>query len=273
MRVAKVMTRRVWSLRDRDSVQLASAVLRFWSFRHLPILDSQDRVAGMLTPSDLLGVASRSGNHRGVAISEVMQRPVVTIREDETLDAAAELMKRERIHALPVVGPGDRLVGIVTDVDVLAAQTGARPEPRPFERVPVDEVMTRSPVTVNDDATLGDAAEALQQGGIRHLPVVDGEGRLVGMLSERDLRARLGVDVDGFPDATLEALTELVSEAMTPDPISIRTGTPLGDVLETFAVERVGALPVVDDADKLVGILSYVDLLTWLRDHAERTRE
>src|SRR3990172_916566 len=113
-------------------------------------------------------------------------------------------MRRERIHALPVVGPGDRLVGIVTDVDVLAAQTGARPESRPFERVPVDEVMTRSPVTV-----------------------VDGQGRLVGMLSERDLRARLGVDVDGFPDATVEALTELVSEAMTPDPISVRTGTPL----------------------------------------------
>ena len=88
MRVANVMTRRVWSLRDRDSVQLASAVLRFWSFRHLPILDSQDRVAGMLTPSDLFGAANRSGKRRRVAVSEVMQRPAVTIREDEPLDSS-----------------------------------------------------------------------------------------------------------------------------------------------------------------------------------------
>lgn len=141
------------------------------------------------------------------------------------------------------------------------------PEAMPFEDVPVERVMTGNPVTIEPEASLADAAEALLQGGFRHLPVVNGQGRPVGMVSERDLRARLGTDLYGFSRATVESLSEPVSGVMTPDPISVRTGARLGEVLETFADERVGALLVVDEADRLRGILSYVDLLLWLRDH------
>jgi acetoin utilization protein AcuB len=136
-----------------------------------------------------------------------------------------------------------------------------------FQDVPVDKVMTHKPAVVEPESTLSEAAEALLQGGFRHLPVVNGQGRPVGMISERDLRARLGTDLYGFTRATVEALSEPVSGVMTPDPISVKTGTRIGAVLDGFADERVGALLVVDEADRLAGILSYVDLLLWLRDH------
>lgn len=136
-----------------------------------------------------------------------------------------------------------------------------------FQDVPVDKVMTHGPAVVEPESTLSEAAEALLQGGFRHLPVVNGDGRPVGMISERDLRARLGTDLYGFTRATVEALSEQVSGVMTPDPISVRSGTRIGVALDSFADERVGALLVVDEADRLAGILSYVDLLLWLRDH------
>jgi acetoin utilization protein AcuB len=136
-----------------------------------------------------------------------------------------------------------------------------------FQDVPVDEVMTHKPAVVEPESTLSEAAEALLQGGFRHLPVVNGQGRPVGMLSERDLRARLGTDLYGFTRATVEALSEPVSGVMTPDPISVESGSRIGAALDSFADERVGALLVVDEADRLAGILSYVDLLLWLRDH------
>lgn len=147
----------------------------------------------------------------------------------------------------------------------------ASPHTGPRRDVRVDEFMTPDPVAIERDATLGDAAEALVRGQFRHLPVVDG-GRLVGILSERDLRSRLGTDLLDFEDATLEALSESVSEAMTPDPISVRSGASLEDVLEAFAKERVGALPVVDESDALRGIVSYVDVVMWLRNEASRRR-
>ena len=144
------------------------------------------------------------------------------------------------------------------------------PEPMPFEDVLVDRVMTGNPVTIDPEASLADAAEALLQGGFRHLPVVDGEGHPVGMISERDLRARLGTDLYGFTSATVEALSEPVSGVMTPDPVSVRLGARLAEVIETFADERVGALLVLDEADRLRGVVSYVDLLLWLRQHPSR---
>jgi CBS domain-containing protein len=55
---------------------------------------------------------------------------------------------------------------------------------------------------------------------------------------------------------------------MTPDPIFVRAGSPLADVLPAFADEGVGAVPVVDEGDRVVGIVSYVDLVRFLRDRA-----
>jgi acetoin utilization protein AcuB len=147
------------------------------------------------------------------------------------------------------------------------------PDAMPFEDVPVQRVMTGSPVTIDPEATLAEAAQALLQGGFRHLPVVNGMGRPVGMVSERDLRARLGTDLYGFTKATVEALGEPVSGVMTPDPVSVRLGARLGEVIDTFADERVGALLVVDDAEHVRGIVSYVDLLLWLREHPSRGAE
>jgi predicted transcriptional regulator len=139
----------------------------------------------------------------------------------------------------------------------------------PFQDVPVEKVMTVQPITVEAQASLSDAAEALLQGGFRHLPVIGADGRPVGMISERDVRAALGTDLYGFTRATVEALGEAVSEVMTPDPVAVPVGTRLGDVIGSFADERVGAVLVVDEGEKLRGILSYVDVLLWLRDHLQ----
>jgi CBS domain-containing protein len=141
------------------------------------------------------------------------------------------------------------------------------PRPVPFLEVPVKHVMTPRPATVGPEDSLGDAAGEMVQGGFRHLPVVDADRRLVGMLSERDLRARLGTEVERFPDAAFDLLSEPVEGAMRPDPITISSDATLRDALEILSDERIGALPVVDE-ERLVGIVSYVDLLGYLRREA-----
>ncbi len=265
MRVGEVMTRTVRTVEQHESIDHAAGVFHFWDFRHLPVVDARDHVVGMITPADLLEAARTGGDLDDEPITTVMSAPVTTAREDEPLDAVIERMLEADVHALPVLGDGDRLVGIVTDQDLLSAITGKARTPEAPHQIVVDEVMTRDPATVEPDDTLGDAAELILQGGFRHVPVVDGAGRLLGLLSERDLRTKLGADVSDFPDAALDALSEAVSESMTPDPITVEIGTPLSEVVEAFAAERVGAIPVVDD-EKLVGIISYLDVLKWLRD-------
>jgi len=146
-------------------------------------------------------------------------------------------------------------------------------DPIPFQDLPVEKLMTGKPTTLDPDSTLAEAAATLLQGGFRHLPVVDESRRPVGIISERDLRARLGTDLYGFTQATVEALSEPVSGVMTPDPITVPLGTRTAAVLDTFADERVGALVVVDASERICGVLSYVDLLLWLRDHPSGSEE
>jgi CBS domain-containing protein len=136
--------------------------------------------------------------------------------------------------------------------------------PVPFLEVPIAQVMTPRPATVGTEDSLGDAAGLMVQGGFRHLPVVDVDGRLVGMLSERDLRVRLGTELERFADAALDLLAEDVEASMRTEPITISSAATVRDALELLTDERVGALPVVDD-ERLVGILSYLDLLGYLR--------
>ena len=127
MRISEVMTSRVRTLREDESTELASAVLRFWNYRHLPVLDAAGRVVGMLTPIDLLEAIHTRGTAARIVASEVMRRPVLTIRADEDLEMAFAEMRRAGVHALPVVDHTDRLVGIVTDVDILVALASGQP--------------------------------------------------------------------------------------------------------------------------------------------------
>lgn len=267
LRVADVMTKRVATIRTEEELEPKVLLGRFRRVRHLPVLDATDKVVGMLTRTDVLEQAVlETGRAR---VGTLMSGPVRGISGDATLQAAAQVMVRARIHALPVVDVVGRLVGIVTDSDLTSSMAGARlVAPRELGELRVDALMTRNPVTVEAETSLAEAAQALLTAEARHLPVVDPDGRLVGMLSERDLRQWLGTEMGDWSRASQDVLDEPVGNAMRPDPLALPEGAPLSRALAILTDERVGALPVLDDEDRVVGVLSYVDVLLWLRQRA-----
>lgn len=124
-------------------------------------------------------------------VSEIMQREVATLNEDDRLDLADDIMKLGMVRHMPVVKDG-RLTGIVSNRDLLAASLtkaldfDAR-ERRAFLRsVEVSEVMTREVVSVSGDTPLGEAAELMLERRIGCLPVTRGDV-LEGLVSETDL--------------------------------------------------------------------------------------
>lgn len=86
---------------------------------HLPVVDADGKVVGILTQRDLQ-LAARHFREADVDVSDVMHTPVVTISPDEPLYSAAERMIEGRLGGLPVV-EGDRIVGVVTERDLLRA--------------------------------------------------------------------------------------------------------------------------------------------------------
>ena len=119
----------------------------------------------------------------GQQISSVMTRPVVAIGADAPLGEAAREMARADVGALPVT-EGDRLVGLVTDRDIVVR---ALAEGRDPASTRVSEIASDKCVTVAPDDDISDALRLMASHQLRRAPVVDGDGRLVGMVAQADI--------------------------------------------------------------------------------------
>jgi acetoin utilization protein AcuB len=124
-----------------------------------------------------------------------------TIGEHDPVTDAQTIMRREKIHRLPVVGHGHKLVGIVSEKDLLYATPSPATTLNVYEmsnllsKLKVDSVMTKKVLTVSPDTLVEDAARILVDNNIGGLPVMDGD-KLVGIVTESDL-FRLLIDLFG----------------------------------------------------------------------------
>lgn len=140
-------------------------------------------------------------------VKEVMSQPVVTCPTDSTLDHAARLMWEFDCGVVPVVSEDGRLNGVVTDRDICMA---AYTQGQALSAIPVTTAMARAVVAGHMDDSVDRAEALMRDNQIRRLPVLDGENRLVGLVSMNDL-ARLAArarksDVDRELVQTLAAV-------------------------------------------------------------------
>jgi CBS domain-containing protein len=124
-------------------------------------------------------------------------------------------------------------------------------------------IMNRSVFTAAPETTIGEARRSLRSHHIRHLPVLDIGGRLVGIVSDRDLRRARGPS--RLP----------VSGVMVDRPVVVDADADLEEALDTMLENRVGALPVVRADGEVIGIVSLGDVVRRLaRERADaRARE
>ena len=122
----------------------------------------------------------------GTKIVDVMTRHPRAVEADTSVREAARLMEGDDVGSLPVVemDGGARLIGVLTDRDIALRVVAAGRDP---ETTPVSEVASRDVVTVSPDDDLDEALTRMARAQVRRLPVVAGEGDLVGMLSQADL--------------------------------------------------------------------------------------
>jgi acetoin utilization protein AcuB len=123
-------------------------------------------------------------------------------------------------------------------------------------------LMSREPISAAVDDNLMDAAARMADRNVRHLPVIDGDRRVVGILSDRDVRTLVGDLARPLrpDDAKVRMRSLRVGDAMTRDVVVVAEDAPFDEVARIFTEQKVGAVPVVDGGDRLVGVISYVDV-------------
>lgn len=129
----------------------------------------------------------------------------------------------------------------------------------------VADVMTKDPLRVHEKTPLSEAIAILALAEVRHLPVVDAEDNLSGMLSERDALAVLSFEKTSTEDDRKVARSLTVEDVMAKEVKVCASTMPLAQLCDLFLEHKVGAVPVCDDG-ALVGIASYIDVLRAARD-------
>ena len=138
-----------------------------------------------------------------------------------------------------------------------------------LNKIKLQELMSDKVISIKEDEPFSHVAEKLEKHGIRHLPVVDENYKLTGMVTQRDLFRTCSPrrDEDGSLVYDFETLdTYILKEVMTRNPASLTPVHSLADALILMADKKYGAIPLVDKFNSLVGIITQTDIFRlWAR--------
>jgi CBS domain-containing protein len=215
-----------------------------------------------------------------LTVADVMSHDVAQVQPETPVSEIVTLLIDRALRALPVVDADRRVVGIITDGDLLtrgptdlsvdlqralpladrAAQVATLAD-HPHRAV---DLMTPNPATLHANTTLAQAAAVMADRHLKRLPVVDEHGRLVGMVSRSDLLKTVAEGLRQRPAEPLQlpvGAPATVGEIMLRDVPTVHADTPLAEALDLLLETDKRRVVVVDDANRIVGIITDGDVI------------
>ncbi|MCC5648896.1 CBS domain-containing protein [Nostoc sp. XA013] len=150
-------------------------------------------------------------------VADVMSRDPIVVRAETPLNEAIQILAERRISGLPVVDDVGKLLGIISETDLMWQETGVTPpayimfldsviylkNPATYERdlhkalgQTVGEVMSKNPITISPDKTLREAATIMHDRSVHRLPVLDSTDQVIGILTRGDIIRAMAASQD-----------------------------------------------------------------------------
>ncbi len=204
-------------------------------------------------------------------IDKIMTRHIFKIEVSKTLQEAKDMFINHHIRHLPVVF-GNELVGMLSRNDLMRLSFGdtygnndTSVDATLFDMLSIKDIMTHHPVVVQSNQTINEVASVLVEQDFHALPVVE-EDKLVGIITIGDVR-------EASPsDATTLSIWELnylwaqltVEKIMTREVLTATSDMNIVDAAQIMLEHKVSGLPVVEEEDKLVGVVTESDIFRML---------
>jgi CBS domain-containing protein len=302
--VRDVMTPEPEKAAADTSLSDAARILLPSIFTSLPVVDESGRPIGLITQGDLirkgglplrLGLLEESDRDRRESFLdqlasrravEIMTTPVITIGRDRPLVDAVELMLAKGVKRLPVVDESGRLAGMVSRLDIFRTVMREAPDWNDFrsQRIEVQHLKTVSDIlrrdtqTVFPETSIAEVIRMIDRNDIQRVVVVDKEGLLLGLISDRDLLRFFKPEQEGILRLLAKAKSAFKQDACRGDLGRCLMETTAGAVMITNLItvreemlieEAIGLmiekglkrLPVVDAEGRFKGMISRDSLL------------
>lgn len=223
-----------------------------------------------------------------LTVADIMTRQVVSVRPDTPVARIVELLIDRALRSAPVVDEENRVIGIITDGDLLTrgatelplalqrelslAERAATIETLAAHPHTAADLMTPNPITLRETTPLAEAAAVMADRGLKRIPVVDAQQRLVGMVSRSDLLATVAEGLRQRPATPIrqpDGAPKTVGEIMITDVPTVQPDTPLAETLDRLLETDKRRVIVVDGERRVVGIITDGDVM---RRAAKRVR-
>jgi CBS domain-containing protein len=204
-------------------------------------------------------------------VKDVMTTRVIAVRKNATFKEMAARLREHRVSAFPVLGDQDEVIGVVSEADLLtkeALEFGGKPVGLRHHREQVkaagltaEDLMTSPPVTIRPKDFVSHAARLMYARRVKRLPVVDDDGRLVGIVSRADL-----LSVYGRPDDDIrhDIVEQVILDALLTDParfvLTVKDGiVTVEGTPETAAVGH----DMIEEIRHVEGVVAVRDRLSY----------
>lgn len=294
--VGEVMTRGVMTVHPETPLGEVVRILVAGALRSVLVVDAAGLLQGIITNRDLVergGVPARldllarlrpealereldGSSARERTASSVMTRNVVSVRADAPLTTAADLMITRGIKRLPVVDEQSQLIGVISRVDLLRTvgeDFHLREQPVNVSARTVGELARHEVPIVGPDAGIGEVIDAVTATRLNRAIVVDRERRVLGVIRDAEVLARLdpghqrGVlgALMGRTDSPTDTPAKAHDVMIAPFP-TIEASASIEEAARRMTDERLKVLPVVDLDGRLVGAVDRADVFRSLRE-------
>jgi CBS domain-containing protein len=299
LRVADIMTSNPKSVRLNSSAADILKLLLASPFNSVPVVDEQGKPIGIVTQGDLIkraGMPIRLGLLRDMTqdnldatlrtmsekhAREIMTSPVMTLTQDIAVQDAVKQMLNKDLKRMPVVNRQGILTGMLSRFDIFHTVTHETPEWEAIQDLGigvgnirrVGEILRRDARAVKSDTPLEEVMKIIDENDIQRVMVVDYEGRLLGMIFDRDLLGLFAGHKVGIWDRIASKLTftamgqkhravienaqkHTAGEIMKKDLITANEDMPLDEAIRLMTEHQIKLLPVVADDGKFLGIVT-----------------
>ncbi len=304
LRVRSVMTGEPTVVSPDTALAEAVRLLLDKNFNGLPVVDDRRRPVGIITQGDLmtragfplrLGLVGAFGSNQvaevlsglaGRTVAEVMTKPVTVVPEDQPLSEAVQSMLDRGLKRLPVVGKAGEIVGMLSRSDVFRVISRESPDWGQLRQgrltvsnlTRVRDIMERDLDTIPPDTPVAEVLRSLSLQGRQRVAVVDQEGRLLGVLTDKDLLAAFADQKPGiwawlvakvpyfdvgrrYRDLLERARQTCAADFMRKDPITVLEDAPIDEAIRLMIRHHLKRLPVVDGKGTFRGLISRDALL------------
>lgn len=286
MKVKDVMTTKVLTVTVPNTRRAALKIFIKRPISGIPVTRDDGGLIGIVTRKNIFD------NPTEEQLAMIMVRNPYTIRDGDTVAAAARVMSEKMVHRLPVIDANDRLAGIISPIDCLRALQSIKTGET------VEGFMADRCVAVPEDTPASASIVILEAGGVKAMPVIDKDGQVVGIITDRDIYSlvqveRGAVDADLGANGTggeeeeegekkwtwegwrniaplyflgkeVEIPPTPVSEFMVKKPVTVYGKTTLEKAARHMTKGRFNQLPVTWPDGKLRGMVNELDLLRYL---------